>query len=289
MSETGFTRKRIDLTITLGTGQFGDGKGDSVTLSGLRMSADLINAGGDTMGASQVRVYGMTEAMMNQLTVIGYTNAAIRAQNTIQIAAGDDENGLKTIFIGTIYDGWADYNSAPEVAFNILANAGLDALVKPVGAISFKGQTDVATIMQGLAGKMGLTLENGGVNVKLSNPYFPGTALAQMRACARAANINATVDCGVMKIWPKDGALPGNIPLISPDTGMVGYPTLNSAGMTVKTLFLPDIRPGGQVEVQSSIPMACGIWRLGPISHSLSSETPGGPWFTTFQCAHATN
>lgn len=289
MSASGFTRKKIDLTITLGTGQFGDGKGDSVTLSGLRMTADLINAGGETMGAAQVRVYGMSSSMMNKLTVIGYTQAAIRSQNTIQIAAGDDESGMKTIFIGTIYDAWADYNSAPEVAFNILGNAGLDALVKPVGAISFKGETDVAGIMQGLASKMGLTLENGGVNVKLSNPYFPGTALAQMRACARAANINATVDCGILKIWSKNGALPGPMPLISPDTGMVGYPTLNSSGMSIKTLFLPDLRPGREVEVQSSIPMACGIWRLGPISHSLSSEIPGGPWFTTFQCAHANN
>ncbi len=288
MSETAFTRKRLDLTITLGTGQFGDTVGDSVTLSRLRMTADLVHAGGDTMGALQLRVFGLKEEMMHRLTTIGYVGAAIRSKNTVQLAAGDDETGMTTIFIGTIYDAWADYNAAPDVAFNIIANAGLDALVKPVDAISFKGSVAVSQIMRGLADKMELTFENDGVDVQLSNPYFPGTALMQARACARAANIYYRVDNGVLAIWPKDGARAGVIPLISPQTGMVGYPALNSSGMSVRCLFNPDIRPGGEVQIQSAIPMACGQWHLFEIAHSLSSEMPDGPWFTNFQCSHVT-
>ena len=289
MSESGFTRKRIDMTITLGTGVGGDTVGDTVTLSWLRTTAELIYAGGDSMGALQLRVFGLPEAMMNRLTTIGYVNAAIKGKNSILLAAGDDENGMQTVFIGTIYDAWADYNNAPDVAFNIVANAGMVALVKPVAALSYKGTTDVATIMTGLAATMGLTLQNNGVDVKLSNPYFPGTALTQMRACARAANINATVDLGTLTIWPKTGSRAGTVPLISPTTGMIGYPTLNSMGMIVRTLFNGNIKPGAKVQINSAIPMACGTWHVGPLSHSLSSELPGGPWFTKFQCSHVTN
>lgn len=286
--KTAFTRKRLDLTVTLGTGQFGDTVGDTVTLSRLRMSAELIKAGGETMAQLQLRVFGLPEKIMNQLTTIGYVGMAFKAKNSIQLAAGDDESGMTTIFMGTIYDAWADYNSAPDVAFNVIANTGLAALIKPVDAISFKGSTSVAQIMAGLAQTMGLTFENNGVDVQLSNPYFPGTALMQVRACARAANIYYTVDNGTLAIWPKLGARAGVIPLISPATGMVGYPALNSNGMTVKTLFNPDIRPGGDVKIESSIPMACGTWHLFDISHSLSSETPDGPWFTSFNCSHVT-
>lgn len=289
MSESGFTRKRIDVTITLGTGAFGETVGDTVTLSRLRTTAELIYAGGDSMGALQLRMFGVDAAMMNRLTTIGYVNAAIKGKNSILLAAGDDENGMQTVFVGTIYDAWADYKNSPDVAFNVVANAGMGALVKPVAAVSYKGATDVATIMAGLAATMGLTFQNNGVNVQLSNPYFPGTALTQVRTCARAANINATVDLGALVIWPKTGPRAGTVPLISPATGMIGYPTLNSMGMAVRTLFNGNLKPGANVQINSAIPMACGTWQLGPLSHSLSSEMPGGPWFTNFQCTHVTN
>lgn len=282
MSST-FTKKRLDLTITLGTGEFGETVGDTVTLSGYRMTADLINPGGDSMGALQLRVFGMTEAMMNRLTVIGMINR-VKPANSILLAAGDDTTGMHMAFRGTIYDAWADYNSAPDVAFNVIAYMGLDALVKPVNAISFKGSADVATIMAGLAKTMGLSFENNGVTVQLSNPYFPGTALAQVRMCAHAADVWYAIDRDVLAIWPKGSSRAGEIPLLSPETGMVGYPALNSKGMAVQTMYNWNIRPGGNVRVQSAIPMGCGKFQVGPFSHALSSEVQGGPWFTTLEC-----
>jgi hypothetical protein len=286
MSQTGFGRKRLDLTITLGAGAFGDTVGDSVTLSGLRMTADIVISGGDSMGTLQLRVFGLTQAMMNRLTTIGYVKNAIKGKNSILLAAGDDAGGMKVVFVGTICDAWADYNRAPEVAFNVVAYMGLDALVKPVDALSYWGPTDVALIMSDIAKTMGLVFENNGVSGQLSNPYFPGTALAQVRACARAADIWYAIDRGSLVIWPKNGSRAGDIPLISPETGMVGYPALNSNGMTVQTMFNWNIRPGCDVMVKSAIPMACGKWHVGEFSHALSSETPDGPWFTTFQCSH---
>jgi hypothetical protein len=284
---TTFTKKRLDLTITLSAGQFGDA-GNTVTLTGLRMTADLISPAGDAMGELRLRVFGLPQAMMNQLTIIGQINR-VNPQNTILLSAGDDVSGMQMVFKGTINTAWADYNSAPEVSLNVVAYMGMDALIKPVGASSFQGATDVATIMEGFSKVMGLVFENNGVAVTLSNPYFPGTALSQVRSCAQAADIWYAIDRGVLAIWPKTGARKGEIPLISPATGMVGYPSLNSGGMSIQTLFNWNIRPGGQVRVESSIPMANGIFTLGPFSHSLSSEMPGGPWFTILECYRVGN
>ena len=50
MSST-FTKKRLDLTIPPGTGKFGETLGDTITLTSLRMTADIAFAGGETMGA----------------------------------------------------------------------------------------------------------------------------------------------------------------------------------------------------------------------------------------------
>lgn len=274
------SKKILELTITLGSGTFGEDVGDTVTLSGFRMTADATNPGGDSMGRCQIRVFGLRDDVMNKLTTIGSVNTAIKAKNAVLLAAGDVD-GMTSIFSGTILDAWADYNSSPDVAFNIVAFAGLSAAVKPVGATSYKGGTDVAVIMTDLAAEMGVSLENNGVDVKLTSPYLSGTALTKLRQVAQAANILWTIDRDVLAIWPQTGARAGIIPLISPDSGMVGYPSLSSKGMTVKMLFNPNVRLGGEVEVQSSIPMACGKWRVFNVSHSLSSEMADGPWFTT--------
>ncbi|MES2348876.1 MAG: hypothetical protein V4641_15050 [Pseudomonadota bacterium] len=279
-----FTEKLIELTITLGVGNFGEDVGDTVTLSGYRMIVDAVNPGGESMGMVNIRVFGMPTELMNKLTTIGAINRAIRVKNTISVAAGDNETGMQLVFFGTISDAWGDYNAAPDVAFNVIAYAGLAASVKPVDATSYKGATSVTSIMQGLAFELELSFEDNGVDVTLANPYFSGTTLNKVRQCARAAGIKYTIDRGTLAIWPTTGARSGDKPVISKDTGMVGYPTLSSKGMEVNMLFNWNIRLGGEVEIESSIPMANGTWKVFNLSHSLSTKVPGGPWFTMMEC-----
>lgn len=191
MSDNSFTEKLIELTITLGTGDFGADLGDTVTISNARILARLSNPGGETMGAAQIRVYGMSQHLMNQLTTIGQINRAIRVKNTVSVAAGD-ENGMQLSFFGVIVDAYADYNSAPDVPFVIEAAAGMDIAVKPVNATSYKGQVSVAQIMGDLATEAGLAFEQNGVDTNLFNPYFSGTILNKIQKCARAAGIQYT-------------------------------------------------------------------------------------------------
>lgn len=276
-----FTRKRIDLTITLGEGQFGDDGSNTVTLTGLRVQADIQSYGGDSMPQTQLRVFGLPMSMMNQLTTIGPVNSAIMLKNSILVAAGDDENGMETVYSGVIWTAFGQFDGSPEVPLNIVAVGGLDAAVKPVGALSYSGTVDVATIMQELANTMGLTFENNGVQVQLSNPYFPGTALMQVRSCARAAAIRYVIDRGTLAIWPKDGARTiADIPKISTATGMIGYPAFSSNGIEIGCEFNSKIIPGGVFEVESSLNVACGKWRAMTVSHAIDSEAPDGRWFT---------
>lgn len=275
-----FARKQIELTIALGTGQFGDTGANTVTLSGLRIKADIQQFGGDAMPQVQLRVYGLPAQMINQLTAIGPINSSIMYKNSVLIAAGDAGSALTTIYSGTIWQAWGDFNQMPDTALNIAAVGGLAASLKPVGASSYPGSADVGTIMQQLATTAGFNFVNNGVSVQLSNPYFPGTALAQIRECAQAADINFTIDTGTLQIWPKGGARNSLPATISPATGMVGYPTFSSNGVMVTTIFNPSVVIGGMIQIQSSLPAATGQWIATQISHSLESETPDGQWFT---------
>lgn len=278
-----FTEKQIDLTISLGTGQFGDTGANTVTVSGLRIKAEIQQFGGDAMPQVQLLVYGLPASMINQLTTIGPINSAVMYHNSVLIAAGDSGSALTTIYNGTIWQAWGDFNQIPDSALNISAVGGLAASLKPVGASSYPGAADVGTIMDSLASLAGLSFVNHGVSVQLSNPYFPGTALAQIRECAQAANIRFTIENGALEIWPKNGARSTQtIPVLAPPPigGMVGYPTFSSNGLMVTTEFNPAIVIGGQFQVQSSVSAACGTYVATQISHSLESLTPGGQWFT---------
>lgn len=280
-----FTRKKIDVTIELASGNFSGASGaNKVVLSGHHVLAEIANAGGESMGSLQMRVYGLDQKLMNQLTVVGPIASAIRAQNKITLSAGDDVNGLKTIFTGVIDQAWGDYHGAPDVLFNLVGFAGLDAAILPVPPNSYKGSGNVADITQALAKTMGLTFENNGVSAQLSNPYFSGPSLTQLKECARAADIHYTIDRGTLAIWPQGGHRKGDATVISDETGLVGYPSFTSNGLVCVTRFNPDLRLGAQVQVKSSLAVACGIWTVFSVGHSLETERKDGSWFSQIQC-----
>ncbi len=88
------------------------------------------------------------------------------------------------------------------------------------------------------------------------------------------------IENNILSIWPRGGYRAGQIPIISPDTGMVGYPSFTQSGVVVKTLFNSAIRFGQLVSVQSSLQGATGQYRVQKLAHDIESEMPGGKWFT---------
>ncbi len=267
-------------TITLKTGAFDESGSNQVTLSGLRMSAHIVKAGGASMGELQLRIYGMPLSDMNRLSTLG-TLPGAQPKNVISLMAGDDANGMSIVFIGTITRAWADFNGAPDVYFQVQAFTGVYEAINPVSPGSYIGSVDAATIMSNLAGQMGLTFENHGVSVILSNAYFPGTAFRQAESCARAAGIGWVMDDRTLSIWPASGTrgTTGDVPVFSPTTGMIGYPTFNSLGVVINALFNPTVKFGTQVQVQSSLTPACGTWVVRTLAYDLEAEMPNGKWF----------
>ena len=279
-----FIKRLIQITITLGTGQFGDDKGNTVVLSGHRTLVSIAAFGGDSQGEAQVRIFGLSLDIINQLTTIGPIMTEIRGKNLIDIAAGDENGTLSTIYKGTILNAWGDFKSAPDVGLNIIAYAAMRPALAPVDPTSYEGGANVSDIMQSLATKAQLNFINHDVNVVLSSPYLPGSALDQIRDCANAAGIDYIIENGTLSIWPRGGFRDGEIPVVSPQSGMIGYPTFSSQGVLIQTEFLPTARVGGKITVENSeIIMANGTWVIFQASHEISSELPDGPWFSSLE------
>ena len=296
-----WTTRAIDLTITLGQGTFGGGGFNTVKLSNLRIVATIDKAGFPSADSAHIRAYGVDPSVMNQISTLGINTTSQRQNNTVTLEAGDPINGMSLVYSGYIQNAYQSFDDAPETSLNIDGLGGNLSALQPVPPISFPGSADVATIMSGIANRAGWGFENGGVQTQIANQYLSGTATQQYQDLARNAGIQAYLDTGrapnTLAIWPSNGARSGAIPVISKATGMIGYPKFRDKYMAFRTLFNPNIRIGGKIQMQSTVGQAAqfaqsaspginvggpnGIWNVsGPVSYDLASQMPGGPWFT---------
>lgn len=279
-------KRKIEVTFQLGTGVFGESGTNTVTCSGLRVHAHITGCFGPGNALAQITVYGLTPSLLRQLSALNQGSIAIR-KNTIVVSAGDEVNGMATVFQGQVMLSQIQLNTAPDTGLVISAQTGAFAAVQRVEPSSYPGAADAAIIMQTLAFEANLGFENNGVSVILATPYLPGSPLEKIRRCAQAAHIEYVIDSvkNVLAIFPIGGSRGGSVPIISSETGMIGYPSYSTGvygGLSITTLFNPLLRPGGVVQVQSSLEVANGRWGVFEIEHELSSEDPGGPWFTKF-------
>ena len=291
-----YIQRKIDVTFALGTGQFGEDGSNTVTLRGHRCYVTVSKAATGAPETASVRIWGMSFSLMLQLSAYGVTHYAQR-KNQVLIEAGDDVSGMTMVFGGVMQNAYFDGNSQPDVAFQVQANSTDYVALKPAPPISIAGSVDVATVMKGLADQMGLTFENHGVDTKLRDVYYPGTAYQQARRIAEHSGIGwSGIESGTMAIWPRgQGRDTGTIALFSPESGMKDYPTFNEQGVIVTSLFRP-VKMMQQVAIKSSIfadpkdkaqtPRTYNYF-VFTYTYTLESEAPNGPWFVTFQASNA--
>lgn len=276
---TSFTiKKQLRFVITLATGRFGNTENDTVTLEGFRATADIEKAGGMMMGTLRARVYGVSQDVMNTATTLQWKPGSL-IPNTVQVFAivGDKET---LVFSGNIVNAWGDYLNMPDVFLHIQAQSAFFSQLIAVAPRSFRGGVDVATVMAQIAADMGLTFENNGVNVQLADLYLANTNTEQARELARIAGIDLYIDDTVLAITPRNAPRSGLVPVISRETGLVGYPTFDGIGVNFQTLFNPAVTFGGLILVETDIVRAAGQWIVTSVTHRLESEKPDGAWFS---------
>jgi hypothetical protein len=279
------SRRRIDVTFRLGKGSFGTDGSNTVKITGKRISATISQGDGRVFSSLSLRISGLPIEILNQLTTLQMLQINEVRHNTITVEAGTGDGQMTVVFDGTIANAWAQMDP-PDAVLTVDAFEGLFNAMRPIPATSYNGYVDAGTVVSGLAHQMNMGFENGGVTAQLHCPYYPGTGMDQVQQCADAAPFNWGLYGNVIAIWPKGGSRLGQHVLISPDTGMIGYPTWTSAGIIFRTMFNPSIAlvtPGLSVEVDTQMTPAKGKWTVFKVSHDLESETPGGQWFTMME------
>lgn len=259
---------------------------DILTVKNLRATARISNAvisSATQKFAAEGTAYGLTLSQMNALTVrmLRFDNQI--SQVLVKIKAGDRGSALTKVFEGSITSAQMDGSSAPNVPFRFLAVCKGDEAIKPTGAVSHAGEVDVVKLLQEIAPKLGCSFENNGVSgIMITDPYYSRSPYDQAWQAVEDAGIEwNNCEGNVLSIWPRGGYRKGAIAVISPRTGLVGYPIITPQGIRFKCLFNPSMRIGGKVTVTGSqVERANGQWYMSKVDHDLAAYMPQGPWFT---------
>jgi hypothetical protein len=281
-----FSRRVINLSFQLGSGDFGTAGQDTVTLEGLRCSVNIVH-GGLLAARADVQIWGMTLDLMNKLTVTQKFFMEQRPYNRLTISAGD-ENGTAVCFSGGILEAWADGRQPPDMMFHVTAASGLIDMSQTIPPTSYKGSVDAATVLAGLAQQIGYSFENSGVTATLTSPYKPGSPKSQIESVCNDIGCSFLIDeaARVLAVWPKGQARDGEVVLISKDTGLIGYPAFTQAGVHLSTLYNPSLEFGRKVKIESQFEPANGQWMVAALAHRLDSNLPGGQWFTDIETSY---
>lgn len=270
-------KKQLRFIITLGDSKF-QGDNDRIILQGYRASVSIDLAGGLQMGGLRARIYGMKKQDVDAITSYSWRLGDFKP-NTITVYAIDGKQET-IVFTGNIVTAWGDYAGAPDVYLDIQAQSAYLATLKSAPPISFNGPIDAASLIQQLCVRMGYSFENNGVSVVINNAYYAGTDMEKVRKIVEDTGIQMWEQNQLIAIAPKGTARGGLIPLISPQTGLVGYPMFDGQTINLRVLFTPAIQWGGIIRVDTDIIKCKGDWQVLSMSHMLDSESPQGSWFT---------
>ncbi|MFT9018487.1 hypothetical protein [Acetobacter malorum] len=305
MSQTTLQNRAVDVTFRLLSQAFGPNGEDTVTLSGLRVHAEVTQARFPTAESATVRIEGMTPDVMNRLSMAAPDPTRQSASELI-LTTQDGAGGRALVFQGGVTLAYVDYTTAPNVAFvaqafsTVLPNA---MTATPTG---YRGAVSAAQVLGTIASKAGLTLHTQGVSSMLHDPYFHGSPGQQLSQCLETVPLCAGLGRGQLSVWPATSTALQLTPLgttrqtlpssttqalsLSAETGLIGYPAWSAGGLALRMVFNPLVsfnslialhsryQPAGWGQQNGPVPV--GLWRVTQVRHTLQTETPHGAWFT---------
>ncbi|ATJ90555.1 hypothetical protein HK16_09945 [Acetobacter senegalensis] len=312
MAQSGsFTSRALRITFRLLANAFGPSGADTVTLTGLRVMADITQAQFPTGEIATLRIEGLSPDLMNRLSLAApYPTSQSASEVLVETEEGTSPAAL--VFQGGVTLAYADYTNAPDVVFMVQAFSTALPNAMAATPTSFRGAVPVATVLATVARKAGLTVSCHRVGGTFHNPYLDGSPGQQLGYCMDMLPMRVSLGRGQLAVWP--ARMAGNAPLadlqaegsgalsasetslvqqavsVSSETGLIGYPSWSAGGLAVRMLFNPQVSFNSVISLQSrcqpagwgaqSGPVTTGLWVVTQVRHSLQSETPHGAWFT---------
>ena len=275
-------RKIIRVSITL------NGKDETFTADGMNklsstgfaVSCNLAYGNGAITPSAQITIYGLPMEKMLKLMRVQW-NTMDALLNIVTVEVGDDTNNLAVAYRGNITQATIEANSAPDIPLIITSQMAMveKAKVEPPYT-SPKGESvNIADLVKTFADQIKYEFQNNGVENVGTDITLEGSTLEKIQKLATIFDFDLYTDDNLIAICEKGRARTVKIPVITPSTGLIGYPVPDIKGMSFNCLYDPLVKFGGIVHVDGSIITVCnGYWRIYGYSAQLESNIPNGKW-----------
>lgn len=240
MSTPQFGRK-----VSMIVGQSG---GDALDLSDLRVRFNIRRGDLQTPNSGRFRVYNVSEA----------TRQRIQKEFTRVVFQGGYEGNFGILFDGTIKQVRRGRESQTDTYLDITAADGDSAYnFAVVNTTLAAGSTTADHVAAACTAMNPYGVTQGYLPELPSNPLprgkvMFGMARDFMRWTARTCQTVWSIQDGKVIMVPETSYMPGEIPVITAETGMVGLPEQTQNGITVKMLLNPSVKIGRLIQIDNA-------------------------------------
>lgn len=210
-------------------------------------------------------------------------------QIPVSISAGY-ENRFSRIFLGNL-DRATSVLNGPDIVTTLESGDGKSKMRSTNISKSYPRQTPVKTIISDLAKAIGIG--TGNLEEIIATAKLPtadtqtitgvavfGNASRELRYWLDSLRIEWSIQDGALQLLKKRDSLKSEAIRLTPDTGLIGSPSVDNKGkLSATALLIPDLEPGRVVVVDSRF--VSGAYRIEQTTYV--GDTLGGDWLAQIE------
>lgn len=205
----------------------------------------------------------------------------------VELLAGYEiEDGASVIFSGDLRKA-SSTRDGPDIITQIEAGDGERSYRRSRINRSFGADTSLRSVVEGVGESMGLGTGNlselaGDADFEgLGRTFSEGVVVSgssreELSGLLDSAGIEWSVQDGNLQLLSRGAALAATAIRLSPQTGLIGSPSIDSEGlMRARALLIPDVAPGRKVEIVSDF--VSGFYRVTKATYT--GDTASTEWY----------
>lgn len=203
----------------------------------------------------------------------------------VSVEAGYKE-GTSVLFVGDLRTSLS-VREGPDYITSLSSGDGEKAVQTARVNISVQKNTKTSDVVRQVAKALGVgdgnldsavaRLNSSGIGDLFSEgTVITGSASREMTNICRSCGLTWSIQDGKLQLLPLRTYLDGQAIVLSPNTGLIGSPTVDNDGvMTARALLIPDVIPGRKIVLQSE--RLQGQYRIEECAYS--GDTAGQDWY----------
>lgn len=267
---TAFDPRLIKVTLTIENEQFIFDQRLYIRAIGEKFSAP-------NLGTGEIRIDNIRKNVRDFLiskTSLYTANASLPTPAAVQLDVGRASYGTFTLLRSQVIAGQP--TQPPDIGVIFKTMSGVVNLVS-TASIIMPSSSMLSAIASQVASSNGWALDFEATDKPINNYSYVGAQGKQMQKLQEMGNVDVILDNNTLVVKNSGTPRKGSVPLISPQTGLIGIPYLTDRGVSCRTLINNEVRIGGSLDLQSEVnPSVNGVWKnISRLGFDIASwETP---------------